>query len=58
LTYYRQRDGIVKSIGGLIRGPPRPHPDCLIGVKTAKPSRTAPDRRSWIGQDGHQLPLF
>jgi hypothetical protein len=37
LTYYRQRDGIVKGVGDLIRRWPGPLPDCMIGPKTAKP---------------------
>ena len=41
LTYYRQRDGIVKSVGGLIRGCAGPHPDCMIAANTAKSSRAA-----------------
>ena len=36
MTYYRQRDGIVKSVGGLIRHPAGSHPDCKVGPKTAK----------------------
>src|SRR6202158_2691870 len=39
LAYYRQRDGIVKSVGGLIR-PMRPiRPDWAIAAKTAKRGR-------------------
>jgi hypothetical protein len=36
LTYYRQRDGIVKSVPGLIRLAAGAHPDCMIGANTAK----------------------
>ena len=42
MTYYRQRDGIVKSVGGLIRRGFGSKPDCMTGVKTAKPGLTAP----------------
>jgi hypothetical protein len=41
MTYYRQRDGIVKSVGGLIRRGSGSKPDCMTGVKTAKPGLTA-----------------
>src|SRR6202011_4049482 len=36
LTYYRQRDGIVKSVERLIRRPGMVRPDCAIRVKAAK----------------------
>ena len=36
LTYYRQRDGIVKSVRGLICRRAGSHPDCMIGVNPAK----------------------
>jgi hypothetical protein len=37
MTYYRQRDGIVKSVGGLIRRRRGSGLDCVTAVKTAKP---------------------
>ena len=35
-AYYRQRDGIVKSVPGLIPLLSPFRPDCIMAVKTAK----------------------
>jgi hypothetical protein len=38
LTYYRQRDGIVKGVEDLIRGCAAAHPHCMIAANAAKSS--------------------
>jgi hypothetical protein len=58
LTYYRQRDGIVKSVGGLIRRRSGSRPDCMIGVKTVKPGLAAAFAADGPGKNGHHLALF
>src|SRR5258705_11074667 len=40
-AYYRQRDGIVKSVPGLIRRCHRSARICMMAVKTAKPDGQA-----------------
>ena len=57
MTYYRQRDGIVKSVGGLIRPGSGSRPDCMTGVKTAKPGPAAL-RPLTDPANGHHLPLY
>jgi hypothetical protein len=42
LTYYMQRDGIVKSVGGPFRPGAGLRLDCRSGVKTAKRGGAAP----------------
>jgi hypothetical protein len=58
LTYYMQRDGIVKSIGGLIRRRAELRPHCVVGLNTAKPGLGAAFGPPTDPPDGYHLPLF
>jgi hypothetical protein len=57
LTYYRQRDGIVKSVERLIRRPGVVGPDCAIRVKAAKSGWRRVPAAYGRSKNGHDVTL-